>query len=130
MPGLVRMPDVAFVSWKQLPDRKCPNEPIASLFPELAVEVSERSNTRGEMKRKLKEYFLAGTQLVWMVDPNTRVSWTCHTAPDRFVCLHEGDVLDGGRPPAGLPVAAWSNCSRGSQKPQQRRRRRPKRRDQ
>jgi len=39
LPGLVRIPDVAFISWNQLPDRKYPNEPIASLIPELAVDV-------------------------------------------------------------------------------------------
>ncbi len=95
MPGLVRMPDVAFISWNQLPARKFPNEPIASLIPELAVEVLSESNTRGEMERKLKEYFLAGSQLVWLVDPDTR-SVDVHTAPDRFSRLKEGDTLDGG----------------------------------
>jgi|SRR5579884_377759 len=95
MPGLVRMPDVAFISWKQLPTRKYPNEPIASLIPELAVEVLSESNTRGEMKRKLKEYFLTGTQLVWIVDPVQRAV-DVHTAPDQFIRLKEGDALDGG----------------------------------
>lgn len=95
MQGLVRLPDVAFISWKQLPNRKYPNEPIASLVPELAVEVLSENNTRGEMERKLKEYFLAGTQLAWIVDPIQRAV-DVHTAPDQFVRLKEGDVLDGG----------------------------------
>jgi Uma2 family endonuclease len=93
--GLVRMPDVAFISWKQLPNRKYPNEPIASLIPELAVEVLSESNTRGEMERKLREYFLAGTQLAWIVDPIQRTV-DVHTLPDRCVRLKEGDILDGG----------------------------------
>lgn len=95
MPGLVRIPDVAFISWNQLPSRKYPNEPIPSLIPELAVEVLSENNTRSEMERKLKEYFLAGTQLSWIVDPIRR-SVDVHTAPDRFLSLREGDVLDGG----------------------------------
>jgi Uma2 family endonuclease len=95
MPGLVRMPDVAFISWKQLPNRKYPNEPIASLIPELAVEVLSESNTRGEMERKLREYFFTGTQLVWIVDPIQRIV-DVHTAPDRFTRLKEGEALDGG----------------------------------
>jgi Uma2 family endonuclease len=95
MPGLVRMPDVAFISWNQLPNRKCPNEPIPSLYPELAVEVLSESNTRSEMKRKLGEYFSSGTQLVWLVDPIERIV-DVYTAPDRFTRLEEGDVLDGG----------------------------------
>jgi Uma2 family endonuclease len=95
MPGLVRMPDVAFISWNQLPNRKCPNEPIPSLYPELAVEVLSESNTRSEMKRKLGEYFSSGAQLVWLVDPIERIV-DVYTAPDRFTRLEEGDVLDGG----------------------------------
>jgi Uma2 family endonuclease len=89
------MPDVAFISWKQLPNRKYPNEPIASLIPELAVEVLSESNTRGEMERKLREYFFTGTRLVWIVDPVQRTV-DVHTAPDRITRLKEGEVLDGG----------------------------------
>ncbi len=95
MLGLVRLPDAAFISWQQLPKRKCPNEAIVSLIPELAVEVLSASNTRREMERKLKEYFLAGSRLVWLVDPDSRTV-DVHTAPDRFTRLQEGDVLDGG----------------------------------
>jgi hypothetical protein len=39
MPHLVRIPDVSFVSWKKLPDRELPAEPIPDLVPDLAVEV-------------------------------------------------------------------------------------------
>ncbi len=35
--GLVRIPDVAFVSWDRLPNRKVPREPIPDLAPDLAV---------------------------------------------------------------------------------------------
>lgn len=122
MPGLVRLPDVAFISWKQLPNRKCPNEPIASLIPELAVEVLGESNTRREMERKLNEYFLAGTQLVWLVDPESRAV-DVHTAPDQFICLHEGDALDGGAVLPGFRLPLEQLFAR-VEKPQPRRRRR------
>ncbi|HTU19474.1 MAG TPA: Uma2 family endonuclease [Gemmataceae bacterium] len=125
MPGLVRMPDVAFISWNQLPKRKYPNEPIASLFPDLAVEVLSESNTRGEMKRKLKEYFLSGTQLVWIVDPIQRTV-DVYTAPDRFTRLEEGEVLDGGGVLPGFELPLKQLFAR-VEKP---RRRRPRRRDQ
>lgn len=128
MPGLVRMPDVAFISWHQLPNRKCPNEPIASLFPDLAVEVLSESNTRGEMQRKLKEYFLSGTQLVWIVDPIQRTV-DVYTAPDRFTRLEEGEVLDGGDLLPGFELPLKQLFAR-VEKPQRRRQRRPRRRDQ
>src|SRR5687768_11102124 len=39
MPKLVRIPDVAFISWDQLPTRERPSAPIPDLAPALAVEV-------------------------------------------------------------------------------------------
>ena len=93
--GLVRMPDVAFVSWDRLPDRKWPKAPIPHLAPDLAVEVLSKSNTKAEMARKLGEYFQAGVRLVWMVDPKTRTV-RVHTAVDRSILLEVGQTLDGG----------------------------------
>ena len=70
--GLVRIPDVAFISWNRLPNRRVPTEPIPDLAPDLAVEVLSAGNTPGEMARKRQDYFAAGVQVVWQVDPNTR----------------------------------------------------------
>jgi Uma2 family endonuclease len=124
MPGLVRMPDVAFISWKQLPDRKLPHEPIASLIPELAVEVLSESNTRGEMKRKLGEYFSTGTQLVWIVDPVQRAV-DVHTAPDKFTRLEEGESLSGGTLLPGFRLPLERLFARVEKPPRRRRRRKP-----
>jgi Uma2 family endonuclease len=52
-PGLVRIPDVSFVSWDRLPDRRIPSEPVPALAPNLAVEVLIEGNTQQEMDRKL-----------------------------------------------------------------------------
>jgi Uma2 family endonuclease len=120
------MPDVAFITWKQLPNRKLPNEPIASLIPELAVEVLSESNTRGEMERKLREYFFTGTQLVWIVDPFQRTV-DVHTAPDRFTRLKEGEILDGGDVLPGFQLPLERLFAR-VEKPQTRRRRTRRRR--
>jgi Uma2 family endonuclease len=100
-PGLVRIPDVSFVSWAQLPSREIPTAPIPDLFPDLAVEVLSESNTKMEMDRKVKEYFLAGSRLVWLVDSATR-SVRVYTAPDQSVRLTEGQTLDGGDVLPGL----------------------------
>jgi Uma2 family endonuclease len=126
MPGLVRMPDVAFISWNQLPNRKYPNEPIASLIPELAVEVLSESNTRAEMERKLREYFFVGTQLAWIVDPVQRIV-DVHTAQDQFTRLEESDVLDGGDLLPGFRLPLERLFAR-VERPQPRRRRSRRRR--
>ena len=95
MNKLIRIPDVAFFSWDRLPNREYPAEPIPDLTPDLAVEVLSPNNTLKEIERKLKEYFLSGTQLVWVVDPDARTV-KAHTAPDQFEILSEADTLTGG----------------------------------
>jgi Uma2 family endonuclease len=67
--GVVRVPDVSVVLWDRLPGRKVPADPIPSLTPDLAVEVLSPANTRGEIERKVSEYFEAGTRCAWIVDP-------------------------------------------------------------
>jgi Uma2 family endonuclease len=94
-PGLVRIPDVAFISWDRLPNRRVPTEPIPDLAPDLAVEVLSVGNTLGEMARKRQDYFAAGVHLVWQVDPRTRTV-EVFTAPDQSTILHETHILDGG----------------------------------
>ena len=44
-PGLVRIPDVSFMSWKRLGSKRVPRKPMANLAPDLAVEVLSPSNT-------------------------------------------------------------------------------------
>jgi Uma2 family endonuclease len=104
MPRLVRIPDVSFISWDQLPAHEYPTEAIPMLYPDLAVEVLSEGNTEEEMERKLKEYFLAGSRLVWLIDPETRTARVC-TAPDESTILTESDVLDGGNVLPGFSVA-------------------------
>jgi len=105
MAGLVRIPDVAFISWFRLPNRRVPTEPIPDLAPDLAVEVLSVGNTPGEMARKRQDYFRSGVQVVWQVDPNTRTV-EVFTAPEQSTLLHEMQTLDGGTvlPGFALPL--------------------------
>ena len=59
--GLVRIPDVSFVSWERVPGGDFPREPVPVLVPDLAVEVISRRNTPKEMAEKLREYFGRGS---------------------------------------------------------------------
>lgn len=93
--GLVRIPDVAFISWARLPGGTVPEEPVPELVPDLVVEVLSRTNTPGEMRRKRQEYFQAGAVLVWMVDPDRRTV-TVFTSPTDFAEHAERDSIDGG----------------------------------
>ena len=94
-PRLVRIPDVSFISWDQMPNGDFPSEPVPSLYPDLAVEILSRSNTSGEMTLKVSEYFEAGSRLVWIVDPATQTA-DVYTAPGESRRLKASQSLDGG----------------------------------
>ncbi|MGE3803196.1 MAG: Uma2 family endonuclease [Gemmataceae bacterium] len=106
MPGLVRIPDVAYASWERVPGGHMPTEPIPDLVPDLAVEVLSESNREKEMNRKCTEYFDAGVNLVWLIDPKTRTA-EVYAGPDQWTALNEDQSLDGGKvlPGFQLPLA-------------------------
>ena len=93
-PGLVRLPDVAFISWDRLPDRRYPANPIPKVSPNLAVEVLSKGNTRAEMARKRDDYFKAGVQLVWEVNSRKRIIRVYAEATE-YTELAAGDILSG-----------------------------------
>lgn len=100
----VRIPDVSFFLWQRFPNRKLPRESSPLLPPDLAIEVLSKSNTNREMDRKLKEYFAAGAQLVWYIDPADR-SAKAFTAPDQFEVLRGSQLLTGGNVLPGFAVS-------------------------
>jgi Uma2 family endonuclease len=95
LPGQVRVPDICFIRRERFPGGELPDAPIPPLAPDLAIEILSRGNTEGEMQRKLRDYFAAGTRLVWYIDPRERTA-RVYTAPDQCTLLGEGDVLVGG----------------------------------
>jgi Uma2 family endonuclease len=92
--GLVRLPDLAFVSWDRLPGRRLPDDPVPNVVPDLAVEVLSASNTLGEMARKRSDYFRAGVRAVWEIEPRTRTV-RVYTSETAFTDLTANDTLSG-----------------------------------
>lgn len=107
-PGLVRIPDVAFISWKRYPKKTRKRGEIPTVAPDLVVEVLSKGDTRREMARKLDEYFRAGVLLVWYVDPKRRTV-RVFTNRDHSVVLGEDQHLDGGDvlPGFTLSIRDW-----------------------
>ena len=56
-PGVVRIPDTAFISWARYPKGKRRRGEIPLVVPDLIIEVLSEGNTPREMARKLDEYF-------------------------------------------------------------------------
>jgi Uma2 family endonuclease len=114
--GLVRVPDVSFVSWDRLPGRKLPKGPIPRLALDLAVEVISKGNTKAEMERKLREYFEAGTRLVWFVYPKTRTV-RVYSSAKQAVVLKGEDRLEGGEVLPGFSVSVGELFERAGRGP-------------
>ena len=100
----VRFPDIAFVSWDRIPVDADPKVFAPEWAPNLAVEVLSPSNTRNEMQRKLEDYFAAGVELVWYIDPEERTV-EVFTRVDQKQTLTIADTLTGGAVLPGFEVS-------------------------
>lgn len=101
-PDLLRIPDVAFVSWARLPDRRIP-EGFAYFAPDLAVEIVSPNDRANDIRDKVHEYLEAGTRLVWVLWPR-RKGVTVYE-PDRDPReLGPDDLLDGGELLPGFSI--------------------------
>src|SRR5262249_17430509 len=107
-PGQVRVPDVAFYSWEQFPNRLLPPGQILDLVPDLAVEILSPTNTKKKMTRKRREYFARGGKLGWEVYPKKRLVHV-FTTPSEKTTVGKNGTLDGGTvlPGFTLSVKEW-----------------------
>jgi Uma2 family endonuclease len=94
-PGLVRTPDISFISWDRLPGGQLPDEAIPDLIPSLAVEILIPGNTAGELQRKLRDYSRAGVEVTWLIDLQKQTA-EAYTVPDRRRRIGKNGSLDGG----------------------------------
>ena len=110
LPGQVRHSRCLFRELGKIPRRQAAEDTHPRPRADLAVEVLSESNSEGEMRRKLQDYFAAGVRLVWYIDPRTRTA-TTYTSPQDFAVLGENDSLTGGDvlPGFELPLR---NCLR------------------
>ena len=111
-PGLVRIPDLSFISWDRLPGRETPSEPIPDLAPDLAVEVLSEGNTKAEMARKVREYFEAGVILVWLIDPKKRTA-RVFSSVEKSTLIRADQALDGGVVLPGFTLVLSELLDRG-----------------
>ncbi|MFO0917669.1 MAG: Uma2 family endonuclease [Planctomycetaceae bacterium] len=104
-PGLIRIPDVSFVSKERLKTARIrPGGKIQALVPELAIEVLIPGNTKQEMDRKLAEFFQAGVQLVWYVDPRVQ-RVTVYHAENQSEVIQSPAELKGDPVLPGLSIS-------------------------
>lgn len=91
-PDTVRGPDVSFVRHETLP------HPIprgfARFAPNLVVEVLSPDDRPGEVLEKVADYLNAGTQLIWIIDPDRRQA-RVHRADGTVAVIGDTATLDG-----------------------------------
>ncbi len=67
----VRRPDVSYIRFGRIPGEKLPSGHLA-IAPDLAIEVLSPNDLIFRVERKVRQYFEAGVQQLWVVNPDTR----------------------------------------------------------
>ena len=94
LPHMVRIPDLCYISWERIGADEWPEEPAPNLVPDLAIEVISAGNTKGEMTRKLRDYFEAGVTEVWYIYPKTQ-HIDIYSAPNKKRRIPKDGTLQG-----------------------------------
>lgn len=116
-PGRVRIPDGSFFSWDTLGGDEFPDEAIATIVPDWAMEVLSTSNTHKEIELKLDDYFNSGVKLVWIIDPKTQTA-EIYTARHSILTVKKNGVLSGGTVLPGFTLSLKKLFApRGRKKP-------------
>lgn len=100
----IRLPDVTYVAFADMPSGKSAPEAVLSSPITLAVEALSPGNTKKEMRQKREEYFASGAKRVWEFNMSTRTC-TVYSTPEQAKVLQESDTLDGEEALPGFTVA-------------------------
>ncbi len=91
-PNTKRAPDVSFLRAERA-SHLDPNADIPGA-PDLAVEVLSPTDTVSAVRRKIRQYFAAGGQCVWVVYPETREVEVWREAARPHIVLQDTDLLE------------------------------------
>jgi Uma2 family endonuclease len=92
-PDTVRGADVCFYSHARWP-RSEVGKTLPPVPPDVAVEVYSPSNRRDSMSRKVTEYLVAGTLMVWVIYLASRSAAIFRSDDEPPLVLREGDVIE------------------------------------
>lgn len=80
-PDFVRAPDVAFVRQERIAATGCIRGYLQGP-PDLAIEVHSPNDRPGDIAEKVREYLVAGTRMVIVIDAEPRLA-SVYQAPDK-----------------------------------------------
>src|SRR4051812_24599447 len=103
-PDTVRAADLVFISRER--DLRPRSKGYFEIAPELVVEVLSPDDRMSRVKDKLRDYFSAGVQVVWVVDPALR-GVLVHRSLTDFTVLDDRQILTDEEllPGFSVPVA-------------------------
>lgn len=101
-PDTIRGADIVFLSRERAP--KGPPKGYLEVAPELIIEIVSPGNTWTDMRRKIDEYFDAGVDRVWIVEPETKsvLVYKDSTTIEKY---EAGDVLAGDGDLEGFEIS-------------------------
>jgi len=91
-PDTVRAPDVAFVARARV--ERIPPRGYAELAPDLLAEILSPDDRPAEVLAKVADWLAAGTELVWLVDPE-RSEVRVYRRDGSLAVVHAAESLDG-----------------------------------
>ena len=94
LPGLVKIPDISFISWQRWPQQTPPRRPIPAIIPDLVIEVLSDGNTPEEMEAKLQVYRQTGVRMIWYINPQS-LDAVCHHGAGESIHVAPDGVLEG-----------------------------------
>jgi Uma2 family endonuclease len=113
--GNCRAPDISFLAKARLQSAAFSSR-TRRFFPgapDLAVEILSVNNTRSEIEARLKDFFSSGTQIAWVINPDSESLEGCHSLTERKLVGPEGylegeQLLPEFRYPIGDLFKEWS----------------------
>jgi Uma2 family endonuclease len=99
-----RVPDTSFIRKGRLPRDFDRSRPFPGA-PDLAVEVVSPDEGADELMAKMKDYFEAGTEQVWVLFPEYNQLYQYIGEPSNVTGYTDRDTLDAGALFPGLTIA-------------------------
>lgn len=90
--GLIRIPDVAFVSFERFPKDGEPTGSRWKTAPDLAVEIISPTDDYKAVFQKISEYFVNGVRQIWLIEPGEK-TLTIYRSRKDVTILTENDEL-------------------------------------
>ena len=93
---LVRLPDIAFISFNRFPASGEPMENRCLIAPDIAVEIIAPTDYYADVFQKLDEYFKFGVRQVWLVEPERKILTVYRSRKNLTILTEEDELVSDG----------------------------------